>query len=105
MRTTIYCKRTERGMHNFYVRTDEGEFYLFTQNFRKGVQQYFGQGVCLERACDYSKSKNDTAVKKTMDKLPAFIKYVEKECGIVVLEQTRKHKCTRNIHTKTVMIA
>ena len=90
MKTTIYCKRTEKGMHNFYLLTGGEEFYLFTQNFRKGVQEYFGQGVSLARACDYSKSRKDSAIIKTMDKIPMFIKYIEKESGILVLEQTKK---------------
>ena len=106
MRTTIYCKRTERRLHNFYVKTDEGEFYLFTQNFRKGVQEYFGHGVYLERACDYSRSKHDTAVMKTMDKIPMFIKYIEKESGILIFEQTKKKQSLqKKHHSETKLIA
>ena len=95
MKTTIYCKRTEKGMHNFYLLTEGEEFYLFTQNFRKGVQEYFGHGVSLERACDYSKSRKDSAIIKTMEKIPMFIKYIEKESGILVFEQTKKKAASR----------
>lgn len=95
MKAIIYCKRSERGMHNFYLRTNGEEFYLFSQNFRKGVQEYFGYGVYLERACDYSKSRKDAAIMKTMDKIPMFIKYIEKESGILVFEQTKKKASAR----------
>ena len=95
MKAIIYCKRSERGMHNFYLRTNGEDFYLFSQNFRKGVQEYFGHGVCLERACDYSKSRKDATIIKTMDKIPMFIKYIEKESGILVFKQTKKKAATR----------
>ena len=106
MKTIIYCKRSERGKHNFYLQTNGEDFYLFSQNYKKGVQEYFGRGVYLERACDYSRSKHDTAVVKTMDKIPVFIKYIEKESGILVFEQT-KRKCNlqRKYHSKTALIA
>lgn len=106
MRTTIYCKRSERGMHNFYLRINGEEFYLFSQNFKKGVQDYFGRGVYLEYACDYSRSKHDTAVMKTMDKIPIFIKYVEKESGILVFEKSKKKQLNqRKYYTKVAYCA
>lgn len=92
MKTTIYCKPTAQGIHSFYLLTDAGEYFLFSQNYRKGVQSYFGKGVRLDQARNYAKTNRDTAIIKTMNKLPAYIKYVEKEYGICILEQTKKRE-------------
>lgn len=90
MKTTIYCKPTAQGIHSFYLITDGGEYFLFSQNYRKGVQNYFSKGVRLDQARNYSKSNSDTAIMKTMSKLPMYIKYIEKEYGICILKQTKK---------------
>jgi hypothetical protein len=72
--------------------TDAGEYFLFNQNYRKGGQRYFSKGVRLDQARNYAKTNKDTAIIKTMDKLPIYIKYVEKEYGICILEQTKKRE-------------
>lgn len=90
MKTTIYCKPTAQGIHSFYLITDAREYFLFSQNYRKGVQSYFSKGVRLDQARNYSKSNSDSAIIKTMNKLPMYIKYIEKEYGICILEQTKK---------------
>ena len=93
MKTTVYCT-ADKGIHTFYLVTDQGEYFLFNQDFRKGVHEYFGDGVRLDRALDHSKSHRDTAISKTMSKLPMYIKYIEKEYSIAVLKQTQKKKAS-----------
>lgn len=95
MKTIIYCKPTAQGIHSFYLLTDAGEYFLFNQNYRKGVQRYFSKGVRLDQARNYAKTNKDTAIIKTMDKLPIYIKYVEKKYGISILEQTQKREQTQ----------
>jgi hypothetical protein len=90
MKTFIYCKPTAQGLHTFYLVIDNCEYFLFNQSYRKGVQNYFGKGVRLEQSRKYSKTNNDAAIIKTMNKLPMYIKYIEKEYDICVLEQTKK---------------
>ena len=90
MKTTIYCKSTSHGVHSFFLLSDAGEFFLFSQNYRKGVDSYFSKGVRLDEARDFSRSNRDCAIIKTMNKLPIYIKYIEKEYGITVLEQTKR---------------
>ncbi len=93
MKPIIYCKPTSQGIHSFYLVSDGREFLLFCQNYRKGVQNYFGKGVTIEQALAYAKSNGDTAVIKSMDKIPSYLRYLEKEYGIVVLKKTRNNKC------------
>ncbi|MCR5665185.1 MAG: hypothetical protein K6G01_00010 [Eubacterium sp.] len=88
--TTIYCKTTAKGTHSFYLVFAGEEYYLFSQDYRKGVFEYYRNGVELNKAMQRSKAHYDTAILKTMDKLPIYIKYIEREYDIVVLEQTKR---------------
>lgn len=89
MQTAIYCVRTANGKHAFYMTAGRKEYYLFSQDYRRGVQNYFGRSVYLKDALNYAKSNRDSAVIRTMDKLPLYIRYIEREYGIAVLERTR----------------
>ena len=79
MKATIYCKATDKGIHTFYLRSEGCDYYLFRQNYRRGVDEYFRSGVVLERAIDFGKSRQNEAIQRTMQKLPSYIKYIEKE--------------------------
>lgn len=94
MKNMIYCRPTAQGIHSFYITSEGEEFFLFSQNYRKGVHSYFSKGVRLDEAYDYSKTNRDSAVIKTMNKLPMYIKYIEREYGITILNQTKKRKQT-----------
>ena len=88
MKTSIYCRVTAKGIHSFYLRCSQGDFFLFTQSYRRGVQRYFGRGVRLEEACNYARAGGDRSLLHTMDKLPMYLRYAEKEYGITVLRRT-----------------
>lgn len=95
MKTKIYCKPSARGIHSFYLVFNGAEYYLFSQNYRKGVHRYFSGGVSLQDAMDYSKTKNDHAIINTMSKIPMYVKYIEKEYELAVFEKTKKHSRRR----------
>lgn len=78
MQTVIYCVRAAGGKHEFYMMADQEHYYLFTQDYRKGGHNYFGKGLMLNEAMDYSRSNRNRAVVHTMDKIPVYIRYVEK---------------------------
>lgn len=88
----IDCERTGNGMHNFYMEQDGIQYYLFTQKFKKGVDEFFRNGVTLEKAQNRKKAKGDSAILRTMDKLPMYIRYAEKENGITALKRTAQKK-------------
>ena len=90
MKTMIYCRSTNKGVHTFYLNADGIEYYLFHQNYRKGVSDYYRNGVLLDYAINFGRSKKDDALMRTMQKLPMYLKYAEKEYGIQVLNQTIK---------------
>lgn len=97
MKSYIYCKPTSQGTHSFYLVVDGIEYFLFCQSYRKGVHHYFSKGVSIARSLDYSRGSGDTAVLKTMEKMKMYIKYVEKENGIKVLEKTKKKESRNHI--------
>ena len=90
MKTIIFCEITAKGIYTFYLLTNGQRYYLFNQDYRKGVQEYFGKGVLINEAMNYSRSHNDKAVAKTMSKIPMYVKYIEKEYAIEVFKQTKK---------------
>ncbi len=90
MKAKIYCKPTSRGIHSFYLTVGGQEYYLFSQNYRKGVQEYYAKGVFIDQSMNYSRTHGDEALIRTMTKIPMYINYIEKEYGIEVLEQTKK---------------
>lgn len=87
----IYCKRNEYSQdHDFYLMDRNTTYYIFSQKFRKGVEDYYKNGVLLNKAIDHSACKKDCAVHRTMEKLKLYIRYIEKENGIIVFNKTRK---------------
>mgnify|MGYP003369639619 CR=1 FL=1 len=90
MRNMIYCEPIKQGVHAFFLVVNGKEYYLFSQNYWKGVHAYYSSGVPLAQAINYSKTHNDSALIRTMSKLPMYIKHVEKEYGVEVLDRTKK---------------
>ena len=88
----IYCVNTSHGTHSFYLEANGETHYLFSQRFTSGDKAYFGKGVHIDAAIDFSRAKRNATVLHTMQKLPSYIKYVEKTYGIEVLRQTSRKK-------------
>lgn len=92
MATMIYCRTTEKGTQSFYLLDGKDEYYLFSQAYRKSVRDYYRHGVVLNKSIDHSRSHNNMALERTMSKIPMYIRYIEKEYGIAVFEQTKRKK-------------
>ena len=90
MKATVFCTSTAKGTHSFYLTYEGEDYFLFHQNYRKGVHEFYSDGVSLNTALKFALAHQDNAILRTMEKLPRYIKYVEKEYGIAVLEQTLK---------------
>lgn len=88
MNAKVYCKTTEKGIHSFYLKLQNETYYLFSQSYRKGVNDFYQNGVVLKEALNHSKSRHDAAIERTMTKIPMYIKYIEKEYDVEVLNKT-----------------
>lgn len=90
MKAEIYCKPADKGIHSFYLVLGAEEFFLFSQAYRKGVDDYYRGGVFLNDAINYSKAHKDCAITRTMSKIPTYVRYIEKEYDVKVLEKTKR---------------
>ena len=70
--------------------------FLFSQDYRRGANEYFRNGVRLDDALNFSRAKGDNAIKRTMEKLPSYIKYIEREYDLEILRQTAKKNAKHN---------
>ncbi len=90
MKEKIICKPTKKGVQTFYLIIGNESYYLFAQAYRKGVAKFYRNGVWLDKAMKHSKAHNDTAIMKAMDKIPKYVRYLEKEYDMEILMRTRK---------------
>ena len=95
MSAKIICRTTAKGESSFYVSVDGETHFLFSQNYHTGVRRYFRGPVSVTKAIDFSCAKGNKALIHTMEKLPSYIRYVEREYGIEVLKQTQRRNARR----------
>ena len=94
MKNFIYCTTTAKGEQSFYLMTQKTKYFLFAQAFRRSNKDVFGQGISLfelrklKKHCSYS-------VRHTAEKLPAYIRYIEQEYDILIMETTKRKKLNR----------
>ena len=88
---SIICKRRDK-MHDFYVVVDRKEYYLFTQKYRAGVDDFYRGGVNLDKGIKHGIGKSDCSIHRTIDKLKRQIRYIETENEIAILDKTIKKK-------------
>ncbi len=86
----VYCVEKEAGYHTFYLESDGETYYLFRQEYKVSVDNYYSRGVLLKDAIDLSKGHRDAAVTHTMTKLPKYFKYLESEYGARIFDKTRR---------------
>lgn len=90
MANTIYCATTSKGIQSFYITANGERHFLFSQNFRRGVKEYFERGVRIDEAMNFKRANGNSAIIHTMEKLPSYIRYVEREYGMQVLRSTAR---------------
>ena len=88
----VYCLALNHGGLDFYLQQDGESYYLFNQRYRSDLADWFKNGVPLTQALKAVKRGVPTTVCNVAEKLPTYIKYIEKEYDITVLEQTRKKR-------------
>ena len=86
--TKIYCKE-RKNMHDFYISVDRNDYYLFSQKYKTGVDNYYKGGVQLDKGIRHGIGRTDCAIHRTMDKLKKQIRYIEQEYNLIILNQTK----------------
>ena len=88
MQATVFCKTTAKATQSFFVKVGGRDYFLFQQDFRKSNKEFFRNGVGVHAINNYS-GVHSTAVKKTLDKLPSYIRYIEKEYDVAIYEKQK----------------
>ena len=96
MTAFVSCKPTAKGIHSFYIEASGETHFLFSQDYRRGVNKYFRDGVRLDDALNFSLAKGDNAIERTMEKLPKHIEYIEREYDLEILRKTAKKNAKHN---------
>ncbi len=64
---------------NFFLQDKDSCFFLFSQNFSKGVYQFFCKGKSESEIQAFKKWNRNPRLDKTIEKIPLYTKYVRKE--------------------------
>lgn len=88
MKSKIYCRTVAKEKQAFFITVSGKEYFLFEQSYRKSVKEFFSCGVDIDKINNYT-GAHSAAVRKTLDKLPAFVKYVEKEHELEIYEKSK----------------
>lgn len=95
MNYIISCKENSRGRLSFYLTAKDENYFLFYQKYKTGVNKLFSAGMRLDEAIDFSRAKGDFAVLHTMEKLPSYIRYIEREYDVAIFHKTEKKVAER----------
>lgn len=88
MKTVIKCTENKLGGHSFYINHQGIDYLLFNQRYHRGVDRVFKNGLDLYDSLDPKTAKGDTAMLKTISKMKLFIKYIEKEYQVKILNSS-----------------
>ena len=69
----------KNGKLHFFLNADEGRFFLFSQNFSKGVYSFFKKGKSEIEIKTFKKWNRNPRLDKTIEKIPLYMRYVRKE--------------------------
>ena len=97
MNKFIYCKNEGQKNLNFYVKVNSKEYLLFSHYYSTGLKEYYQNGVHVNDIGKAEKCHN-YIVRRIATKLKSYLRYVENEYGVVVLEKTdkRAHKIDKS---------
>ena len=88
----IYCRRVD-GSHDlidFFIETSGRNIFLFRQHYTTTVYDRFRNGCRLEEALRFRKAGR--AMENFNEKLPKYLKYIEKEEGIKIMGKVKNEK-------------
>lgn len=78
MKKRITITKADEKLH-FYLTTERGCVYLFTQSFSKGVYDYFRRGRSECELYEYKQWNKNPRLDKTIEKIPIYTQYVLRE--------------------------
>ncbi len=77
MKNKIIVSKLNEKLH-FYLVSNGKRHYLFTQDFSKGVYQFFKSGRSESELHKYNLWRKNPRLDKTIEKIPMYMRYVLK---------------------------
>lgn len=62
----------------FYLKNSNGEFWMFSQPYSKGVYEWFKNGRSEKEIIEFNKWNQNKRLNNTIDRIPRELKYVTK---------------------------
>lgn len=78
MKNKITISKEKEKLH-FYLISERGRYYLFTQDYSKGVYEFFRRGRAETELKKYKLWTKNKRLDKTIEKIPMYIQYVMRE--------------------------
>lgn len=76
MKNKVTVMKGERSKLHFYLQSEKGKYYLFSQSYTKGVYEFFKSGRSEREVRNYRKWNRNPKLDKTIEKIPMYIKYI-----------------------------
>ena len=83
----VFCKTIGRDEIAFFLEANGKEYYLCAGRYYQSVWNYFVGGVSIDRIFSNG-GKHSHAIRHVKQKLPTYIKYVEGENDLQILDKT-----------------
>lgn len=74
----ITIQKKDEMLH-FYLVSEEGRLYLFSQKFSRGVYEYFKNDKSERQIKEFKSWGKNPRLNKTIEKIPLYTKYVRQE--------------------------
>ena len=78
MKNKISVSKSNNKIH-FYLWSGGKQYYMFSQDFSKGVYEFFRNGRAESELHSYKAWHKNPRLDKTIEKIPMYIRYVMKE--------------------------
>lgn len=95
----IICSNVNHDKHYFYLEENGERRFLFSQNYKKVCEEYFGNGINLNDALDKSKGAGNV-LKETKVKILKALNKLGREEGIIVLRMHEGYISNTGINKK-----
>lgn len=74
----IVEKSPDTNEIKFYLKNKNGTFWLFTQDYTKGVYDYFRFGRSEKEVLNFPDWERNKRLSKTISRIPKEVRYVDK---------------------------
>ena len=97
MKNRVYCITAAQGIQEYYLKTESGRYYLFEQDYHVSNRDYFKGGIEVEKVGDFKNVKS-TSVRNVLDKLPRYLRKLDKRYGLGLYKRETNPYCRRQKH-------